>query len=303
MLSLSTHWNAFRHSNGESLIEEIAEAGFKSVELGYDLRLDLAEGVRRLVENGSIKVSSVHNYCPVPLGAPFGHPELFDLSSNDPAARSMAVRQTAKTIEFASEVKAAAVVIHCGYAEMPNLSNQLIEIARSGGLFSDKFEKIRTKLIIKRGKTAAESLNSVRRSLEELLGTAERCRVKICLENLPIWESIPTETEMQHLLDEFKSPWLGYWHDIGHGYIRQAMGFTVQEPWLKRLKPVGFHIHDVDSGLRDHLMPPLGNVDFSTFKDTAGHGSIAVLEPAPGTPLEQVKAAAAFIEDKWKTGS
>ena len=46
-LSVSTHWNTFRHATGESMIEEILELGVDAVELGYDLRIDMVAGVKK----------------------------------------------------------------------------------------------------------------------------------------------------------------------------------------------------------------------------------------------------------------
>lgn len=300
-LAVSTHWNAHKHRDGRSMIQEIIEAGFHSVELGYNLTLDLVEGVRNSVSDGSISVTSVHNFCPVPVGAPAGHPELFDLASIDPGMRSSAVRQTIKTIEFAGEMQASAVVLHCGYVDISNMTAKLIDLARNGKIYSDKFEKIKTKLIMKRGKYACRHLDALKRSIEALLPPAEAANVKICPENLPSWEALPSEMEMMELLDEFKSPWLSCWHDTGHGQIRQELGFSSQKVWVDKLKPAGFHIHDMDSQLQDHLMPPRGKIDFSAFKNRATSGSLLVLEPAPETPTQHLIEAAAYLEQCWNT--
>lgn len=283
------------------MIQEIVDAGFSSVELGYNLTLELVEGVRNAVADGSITVTSVHNFCPVPIGAPAGHPELFDLSSTDPGMRSSAVRNTAKTIEFAGEMKAAAVVVHCGYVDISNMTALLIDLARSGKMYSDKFEKIKTKLIMKRGKYASKHLDALKRSIEDLLPCAETGKVRICPENLPMWEAIPSEMEMMELIGEFKSPWLGYWHDIGHGQLRQDLGFSSQKIWVDKLKPAGLHIHDMDENFRDHQMPPRGKVDFKAFKNAATSGSLLVLEPAPNTPAQHLIDAAIYLDKCWNT--
>ncbi len=282
------------------MLQEVLDAGFRSVELGYDLTLDLVEGVQRCVKGGDIEVASVHNYCPVPMGAPMGHPELFDLSSPDHKMRASAVRHTTKTIEFAGGLGAKAVVLHCGYVDMTNFTAKLIELARNGKMYGNRFEKMKTKLILKRGKGADRRIDLLKRSLEDLLPEAEKNGVRICPENLPLWESVPSEMEMSQLIEEFNSPFLGYWHDIGHGQIRQDLGFTSQTTWVDRLKPAGFHIHDVDNDFHDHLMPARGKVDFSAFKEAANSGSLLVLEPSPGTPVEHLKDAAKHLEQCWE---
>ena len=53
--ALSTHWNAARHARGEDLIEEILGLGFTHVELGYDLRMELVEGVKAMVARQAVK--------------------------------------------------------------------------------------------------------------------------------------------------------------------------------------------------------------------------------------------------------
>ena len=73
-LCLSTRWNAGRHLSGEAMLEEILALGLQQVELGYDLRLELVPGVKAMIASGAVKVRSVHNFCPVPIGAPRPHP-------------------------------------------------------------------------------------------------------------------------------------------------------------------------------------------------------------------------------------
>ena len=80
-IALSTRWNAGRHTTGEKLVEEILQCGFTRLELGYDLTIDLVPGVRDMVRTRAITVDSVHNFCPVPVGAPGGSPELFSMAS------------------------------------------------------------------------------------------------------------------------------------------------------------------------------------------------------------------------------
>ena len=92
-LSLSTRWNAGRHQSGQALIEEILELGLGIVELGYDLRAELIPGVKAMVASGAVRVDSVHNFCPVPIGAPRPHPELYTPASPDRREREFAKQQ------------------------------------------------------------------------------------------------------------------------------------------------------------------------------------------------------------------
>ena len=120
-LSISTHWNAAWHESGEGVIDDVLALGVDAVELGYNLRIDQVPGVRTRVNEGAVKVYSVHNYCPTPVGAPHGHPELFLMSAREQRTRDSAVLHISNTIQFAAEMGADVVVIHAaGFLGVPS---------------------------------------------------------------------------------------------------------------------------------------------------------------------------------------
>lgn len=283
------------------MVTEILELGFRRIELGYDLRLELVAGVKKMIAQRAVSVGSVHNFCPVPVGAPRGHPELF--TPADPSAKgaSLAVHHITKTVEFAAEVGATAIVVHAGNVVMKRRSERLIQMIMQKGVYDQATDKARMKLQFKRDKKVPRQLDSLRRSIESLLPTLEKNRVVMAVENLPTWESIPTEAEWETILNEFKSPWLGYWHDIGHGQIRENMGFIRQDRWLERLENslTGMHIHDVIPPAMDHEMPPNGSVDFKRFKKFAKTGVHKVFEPRPTTKAADIQRAAEVVQDAW----
>ena len=300
-LALTTRWNASRHTDGEAMIEEILELGFSRVELGYDLRLDLVPGVTRMIRAGRVHVDSLHNFCPVPVGAPRGHPELYTLASADRLIRQGAVHHTSKTIRFAAEVGAKAVVVHSGYVDVPRMTDQLATLFEQGQQFSDLYEKIKLKLQINREKKTRKHLDYLCEGIEQLMPVLVEAKVKLALENLPTWEAIPTEMEMERLIARFGTDHLAAWYDLGHGQIRQNLGFINQERWLERLSPfmVGMHIHDVLPPRSDHLMPPHGQVDFKSLKRFATPALFKVIEPTPETPKEAIVDALRFLNEVW----
>lgn len=301
VLALSTRWNAQRQTEGEALIEQILGLGFSAIELGYDLRLSLVPGVQRMVEAGAVRVVSVHNFCPIPLGLTQGSPEMFELASLDRRQRERAIVHTERSIRFAAELGATVVVAHAGNVKMRRFTPQLLGLLEENRRGSPAFDRAIVRLHAAREKRARKHLDGLRESLARLLPTLESARVRLALENLPSWEAIPSELEMEQLAREINSPWLAYWHDTGHAHIRLLLGAGNPARWLERLRPwlAGLHINDVQPPAMDHFMPPGGLVDFSMYKDVAHSGIPLVLEPAPGTPAEHILEAAAWLKQLW----
>jgi len=300
--ALSTRWNAGRHSDGEPLLEEIVEqTGLTHVELGYDLTLDLVPGVQSVIESGAVTVDSVHNYCPVPIGAPQGHPELFVLASHDARIRESAIQHTQKTIAFAAEIGAKAVVCHAGNVDMKRRTHTLIKLCYDDRQYGVKYEKIKTRMLLDRDKKVGKHIDHLCNSVDELIPTLEDAGVALAFENLPSWESIPTEAEMETLARRYDSPCLRYWHDFGHGQVRHTLGLVSHLRWVEKLQPwlVGCHIHDVNPPAYDHLMPPEGAIDFAPFAPLVPEDALRVFEPAPHTPGQVLREGIETVRQAW----
>lgn len=277
--------------------------GFSHVELGYDLTPNLVPGVLSMVSAGAIKVVSLHSYCPLPPILPFAHPEPFTLASPDAHIRANALHYLQNTIRFAAEVGAGVVVNHAGNADMKPVSPRLGELIRAGKFDSQEYEDLRMKTLIAREKAAARQLPHLYQGVEKLLPLLEETRVTLAFEILPTWEAFPTEVEMERLLLHFKSPRLKYWHDFGHGQIRENLGFTNHLRWVKRLRPwmAGMHIHDVIPPQQDHVMPPAGSIDFSLFREVAQGDIVRVLEPSSSLPADAIVAGLRTLRELWET--
>lgn len=301
-LALTSRWNAGRHSDGEAMIAEIRELGFERVELGYDLRRDLIEGVKRAIDSGVIRVDSVHNFCPIPTAAPAGHPELFTLASRDPRVREQALRHTGETIRFAAGIGAKVVVLHAGNVKMRRMTPKLLALAEAGRQDTEQYRKLMMKLLDRREKKVGRHIDHLYRGLEELVPLLEESGVGLGIENLPTWEAIPTEVETERLLAHFASPNIGCWHDMGHARIRENLGLSNQLRWLERLedKLFGMHVHDVIAPGADHAMPPEGEIDFTPFRDYARKEIPVVIEPTPRTPAAAIARAREHLNEVWR---
>jgi len=299
--AVSTRWNAFRHDDGKRLGAEILTLGISRVELGYDTRPELVPGLQEMFRSGELACCSVHNYCPVPIGAPQGHPELFSLSSCDQAERELAVHYTRMTVEFAAEIGAHTVVAHAGNVAMRPLTRKLVAMHVKGRGDSAGYQRLRLKLIARRQRKITPHLEALYRSLDALLPILSSSGTILALENLPSGEAIPTSGEMDEILRRFSGSPIRHWHDIGHGRILQNLGLEAHLHSLRRLAPhtVGMHIHDVVPPASDHRMPPLGEVPFPLFASIAGKIQNLVIEPSPDTPACHIIAAIAFLTDAW----
>ena len=193
------------------------------------------------------------------------------------------------------------VVAHAGNVDMKPLTPKLVELTATGHQYDEDYEKVRMKLIIAREKAVDRQLPYLYAGIERLLPLLESTHCVLALEILPSWEAIPTEVEMERLISHFNSPWLRCWHDMGHGQIRENLGLTSHLRWVKRLRPslAGLHIHDVRPPAADHLMPPLGTIDFSLFRDAMQGDLVRVLEPGPAATAEEIRTGLQIIRDAW----
>ena len=284
------------------MIEEVLALGVDSVELGYDLRIDMVQGVKKMVSEGAVKVLSVHNFCPVPMGAHRGHPELYTPASVDRQTRENAITHMSRTIQFAAEVGAKAVVAHAGNVDMSRMSRDLIQWCEAGRQYSPAYEKLKMKVQVTRDKKVPKQLDYLKESIDRLMPVLEQHNVALAFENLPSWEAIPTEMEMEQLLKQYNSPLLRCWFDFGHAQIRQNIGFINAERWAERLSPfmAGMHIHDVKPPVTDHVMPPNGQIPFQHYREIANRDLVRVIEPAPGTPAPAIVEAIAFLRSCWQ---
>jgi len=298
---LSTNWNAARHATGEALIDEILSLGFSGVELGYQLSEILAEGVHRRVAAGLVKVGSVHAYAPYPIGAPAGHPELYLLAARDEDDRAMAMVLLQRTLAFAAEMGARAVVVHAGRIPVKPSSAELIEAAEEDGTQSKRYARLLQRNQEGRSRLATEYFDALCRSLDVLLPRCAELNLALCLENLPSWEAIPTESEMLGLKQRYPTPSLAYWHDLGHGQVRENLGWIRHLECATALLPhtVGLHIHDVLPPAGDHLPPPLGKLPFEAFAFYGAAPVLRVFEPEPRAPAAALVAGLEYMQQAW----
>lgn len=284
-------------------MKEVLALGLDRMELGYDTRVDLLPGIEKMLDSEKIQVDSVHNYCPVPLGAPRGHPELWTFADLDQRMHELAVQHTLRTMQFASDIGAKIVVIHCGYVQQRKTSTRdLMDLVARNQLNSPRYEKQFMKFVKERDKRVGRHFDQVVKALEYLLPQAETLNVQLGLENLPTLEAVPNEGEMELLIQQFQHPMLKYWHDLGHGQIRENLGFIHHMHWLERLTPAlgGLHLHDVAGKLQDHVMPPDGELGLARFRPWSELDLPLVIEPSPRATFAELQSCVAWLKHWWE---
>lgn len=301
MYSLSSCWNSQRHIDGRAMLEEIRSLGFNSAELSHGIRISLLPGILDAVDAGIVKISSVHNFCPLPVGVERAAPNIFQFSSEDRRERENAFRHSLKTIETAARVKAPIVILHLGSVDMKDYTEKLLELAEDGKRDTPKFQKLCDEACRKREDRKEKYVNATADLLRHLIPEAERCGVMLGVENREAVEEIPFESDLDLFFREFNSPVVRYWHDTGHAQIKENLGFIGHamhlESFTERL--AGFHIHDVKYPGEDHQQPGTGCIDFAALKPFVRPEHIKVFEFKSSLDTAQVLAGVAHIKSLW----
>ena len=301
MYSFSTCWNSRRHTDGRAMLREIRELGFEYAELSHGTRVSLMPGILDAVAAGEMKISTLHNFCPLPMGVNNSAPNLYQFSDERPRERELALKYTLKTIEFAVRVKAPLVVLHSGSIEMKNYTEKLVEMAGRGEKETSKYKKLSAELDQKRESKKEEYFGRVIETLKKILPVAETHGIKLGIENREALEELPLESDYKFLFHELPSPNLVYWHDTGHAQIKENLGFIQHAMHLESLQDrlAGFHIHDVQSPGRDHCAPGSGMIDFAALKPMVRPEHIKVFEFGPALTVEQARLGVAHIKKIW----
>ena len=301
MYSLSSCWNSQRHTDGRAMLEEIRDLGFQYAELSHGIRISLLPGILDAVDNGVIKISTVHNFCPLPIGIDRPAPNVFQFSAENPRERENAYRHSVKTIETAARLGASLVVLHMGSIDMKEYTDKLTGLISNGKKDTPKFEKLIEDASRKREEKKERYVALAYEMLQRLIPEAEKNGVKLGIENREAIEEIPLENDLALFFLEFQQPCVVYWHDTGHAQIKANLGFIDHamhlESFIERL--AGFHIHDVEYPGRDHQPPGTGCVDFAALKPFVRPEHIKVFEFSPGMTVEQAQAGIAHIKSLW----
>lgn len=301
MYSLSTCWNSHRHTDGRALLREVRELGFEYAELSHGTRISLMPGILDAVSAGEIKISTLHNFCPLPMGVNYSAPNLYQFTAESDRERESAVKHTLKTLEFATRVKAPLVVLHLGSVELKDYSGKLKEMLGRGEKGSVKYNKLVVEASEKRTAKKGKFVERLYASLRRIIPEAEARGLKLGCENREALEELPFEDDFALLFRELSSSVLTYWHDTGHAQIKENLGFIQHTQHLQTCasRLAGFHIHDVQPPARDHCAPGTGSVNFASLKPFVKPNHIKVFEFSPAMPVEELKRGVEHVKRIW----
>ena len=304
MYSLSTCWNSHRHTDGRAMLREIRDLGFEYAELSHGTRISLLPGIIEAVGAGEIKISSVHNFCPLPIGVTHSAPNLYMFSDERPRQRELAERHTRKTIEFAARVGAPVIVLHLGCIDMKEYTHKLEDMVGRGEKDSPKYARLCDEVNQQREAKKKRHVPLVYECLRKLLPEVEKLGIRFGIENREALEELPLDSDFHELFRELNHPSLAYWHDTGHAQIKENLGFIHHAFHVESMRErlFGFHIHDVQFPGRDHCAPGSGMIDFAALKPMVKPEHVKVFEFSPTLTVEQVQSGVAHVKGLWGEG-
>ena len=287
-LALSTNWCNRRFESGEEIVDKALELGFDELELGFHTTRFQADGFKRRLDE--MPVGSVHAFCPVPVSAPQGSPELYQLASIDSDARALARFHLVRTVEFAADMGATAVVLHAGRVGLGTFlhrgfgSADLRDILQKNNndTASKAYAKALSKAMKLRRERGAALMEVFRGELSGLIPLLEKLGIVLGLENLPYLEGFPDEREMIEIGRQFAASPVKGWFDTGHDRVRMMHGWlegVVRPPEGDLGLFAGMHLNDVKDYFDDHNAPGDGNVDFAALAPLARAVDHVVFEP------------------------
>lgn len=304
-LSISSCWSSGRHKDGYEMITEAVDLGFTEMELSHGIRMSLLPGILKAVEEKLIRISSVHNFCPLPPGIHYPAPNLYQPSSGDRREIIQWERYTRQTIDFAHRIEAPRIVTHLGsvsfFWRSPALRLRKF-IQQAGDQFdarAEVYQQFRERVLGRLQRKRQPYWERTLKSLELVLPEAREKGVVLCIENRENFEELPFDDQFASLFEHFRGETaLAAWHDTGHASLKQRYGFLEHQEFLRQTadRLAGFHLHDVTREGKDHQEIGTGQIDFPMVASFFQPDHSLVLELSPGLSREQVLASREAVE-------
>jgi sugar phosphate isomerase/epimerase len=291
------------------MLREIADLGFTHAELSHGIRIVLLPGIIRAVEEGVIKISSTHNFCPLPTGITQAAPNLFEPSGKERREREQWVRHTRRSLDFAAQIRSAVLVLHLGSVKFfwLNPARKLKAFVRDHPNVSvptdPAYQAVLTKSREKLRAKMRPYWEQVRASLEEIRSHAVERGIKLGFENRVKFDELPLDDDFEALIAGLTEPHTaGYWHDTGHADIKHSMGLLEHRSHLEKnaARLLGFHLHDVSAEGKDHQPIGSGRIDFNMISRFWRPEHLLTLELNPRVNVAEVVSSKARVDALWE---
>ncbi len=304
MLAFSSCWNNSRHTDGESMIEEIIALGFSHIELSHGMSVAKVPGIRKAFKRGIFTCSGVHNFFPSPVEVMIDAPDAYEFTSHRPPERQRAMDLTFRTLELAAEFSAQYLVLHMGSVPLNphKWSRRLTAMVAEGRQTHPEYVKAKLEFVRKREKIGPLYYQRAQDALATIAERAATLGVKLAIESRSHYEDVPDEREMERLQDHFSdNPWVGYWHDFGHVQLKHNLGLLDHYEWLERIAPriIGGHVHDVEWPARDHRVPFSGTLDYAAILRFFPPDCPLVWELSPTREADDIREALSVWKEKF----
>jgi len=280
-LSFSTSWCDGRIERLYEIFPHV-----DAVEAGSKGSADFFEEVERLAAQKRLRVASIHA---VTGPSKQEHSAYYapDFASTDEHVRKSELDRISISVDWALKIGARAVVIHTGRVEDDGLKTTYLSYKKDmvNGCIDGKNE-VFDEIVRKRKKLSRWHIEPVLSGLDELCSRFPR--IQFFIETRVHYYEIPLPYELEEIFKRLPYKNLGYWHDIGHTYVQDRLGFIPMETWQRMFgrKCGGIHIHDVSDDLTDHRPPGEGVLDL--------HGILKQFDPQHSQYTLEINAQSEF---------
>lgn len=269
--------------------------GFEAFELSHILAPETVAGV----VPGRQRVAAVHHPCPRPTS--WGDDAAF--TSVDTQTRRRASAALVASVRTASRLSASTVVLHLGHVEdtpdraIHRLRFELESRYRAGQAGSERFRQAAAEIRDRVAAAEAEHLERAMDSLTPAVKAAAGQGIQLAVETGYHPHELPTPTGLQEFLAAFPATLVGAWLDTGHVAARARLSATDWLAWFAAVDErcwLGAHLHDI-AGLRDHLVPGVGDLDFQLVLGRLPATAILTLEVDWYHTPAEVAAGARYV--------
>ncbi|MCJ7622364.1 MAG: HAD-IA family hydrolase [Anaerolineaceae bacterium] len=294
-VSLSTMWGIKNFSNLSDFFIAADRLGFSGVELNHQINSSMLDGINL----SDHCISSIHEPCPADISTAKLKENDWLVSSVDDDCRQQGVNAIRRSIDLAGELNVKTIVLHAGIVLSDAvLENRLRTLYNKGLKDTEEYQEINYQIIKTRAKSTAAHMESVKKSIAELLEYGAKDGIRLGLENRYHYYDIPNQDEMAELLGLADEDQLGFIYDVGHAQALDRLGFFDHEIWLKRFsgRMYGAHLHDV-IGVDDHHAPGMGEIDFHTVVKYLPGDAYRACEVMSFNSVEQVRNGVKILKD------